>query len=126
MPNWVFTTVRDWDELSTGLWTLSVRDGYAADIDVGGDARSNPAAGRKGDNICIAVLKLCGMSQSQARAAIGGPRTNFTTPSQYGNWSVEVGWRTLSGGNHFNHVHVGFNNRPPVGKNDPGWTGANK
>jgi subtilisin-like proprotein convertase family protein len=30
--NWVFTSARHWDELSTGLWTLSVRDSYAADI----------------------------------------------------------------------------------------------
>ena len=25
--NWVFTTVRDWDEISYGDWTLKVTDG---------------------------------------------------------------------------------------------------
>jgi subtilisin-like proprotein convertase family protein len=30
--NWVFTTTRDWDELATGMWTLSIRDGYLADL----------------------------------------------------------------------------------------------
>ena len=29
--NWVFTTVRDWDEVSTGLWTLRIHDGFAND-----------------------------------------------------------------------------------------------
>lgn len=29
--NWVFTTVRDWDEMANGTWTLSVKDGLAAD-----------------------------------------------------------------------------------------------
>ena len=29
--DWIFTTVRDWDELSNGTWTLSVKDGLAAD-----------------------------------------------------------------------------------------------
>jgi hypothetical protein len=96
--------------------------GYAADIQVGGDSRNSAAVRRKGDNICIAVLNLCGLSRSQARAAIGGPRTTFAQASQWGNWSVEIGWQTVD---HYDHVHVGFNNRPPVGKNDPGWTGAN-
>ena len=30
--SWVFTTVRDWDELTYGDWTLTVSDGYGADV----------------------------------------------------------------------------------------------
>jgi subtilisin-like proprotein convertase family protein len=30
--NWTFTTVRDWDELAQGTWTLKVHDGFAADV----------------------------------------------------------------------------------------------
>ncbi len=30
--DWIFSTVRDWDELGTGMWTLSVKDGVAADV----------------------------------------------------------------------------------------------
>ncbi|HEY0009674.1 MAG TPA: S8 family serine peptidase [Tepidisphaeraceae bacterium] len=29
--NWTFSTVRDWGELSAGLWTLSLRDHFAVD-----------------------------------------------------------------------------------------------
>lgn len=31
LVDWTFSSVRYWDELSTGNWTLSVRDGYATD-----------------------------------------------------------------------------------------------
>lgn len=31
LNNWVFTTVRNWDELATGTWNLSIRDGWAGD-----------------------------------------------------------------------------------------------
>ena len=30
--NWVFTTVRDWDEISYGDWTLKVTDGRGGDV----------------------------------------------------------------------------------------------
>lgn len=30
--NWIFTSVRHWDEMATGLWTLAIRDGMSADI----------------------------------------------------------------------------------------------
>lgn len=82
--------------------------GAGADIGVGGDARSSSAAARKGDNICTAVLMVCGMSRTVARRSIGTGRTNFSVNSKWRGHSVEVGWRTLEGGNHFNHVHVGF------------------
>ena len=32
--NWTFTSVRHWDELSTGDWTLSIRDGVSGDTGV--------------------------------------------------------------------------------------------
>jgi hypothetical protein len=107
--------------------------GHAADIEVGGDARSNPAAYRKGDNICTAVLVTCGMSRRDAEKiarTTGHARTNFTQNQTWRGWSVEVGWRTLEGGNHFNHVHVGFDNRRPQGsgrsaKPKPSWDRRN-
>lgn len=86
------------------------QSGNAADLDVGGDARSNAAAGRKGDNIAIAALIVCGHTRSEARRMLGGPRTSFSVNSTWRGYDVEIGWRTEVGGNHFNHVHVGFDN----------------
>lgn len=88
-------------------------DGHGADIDVGGDARSSDAAGRKGDNIAIAAMRVCGYTYRGARSALGGPVTSFSINLEWNGYSVEIGWRTLVGGNHYNHVHVGFDNRKP-------------
>lgn len=49
--DWTFTTVRNWDELSDGLWTLRLRDGFASDtgtfdswsLDIFGAAVPEPA-----------------------------------------------------------------------------------
>src|SRR5262249_27200805 len=30
--NWVFSTVRDWDEMSAGTWTIRVDDAYPVDV----------------------------------------------------------------------------------------------
>jgi hypothetical protein len=78
--------------------------GDAADLGLGGDARSNPDVGRRGDKLCVAALRVLGHSYGEARqmAAAGGVFE--------GTWKghrVQVLWRTLTGGNHFNHVHVG-------------------
>lgn len=83
-------------------------DGRAADIDVGGDARQSQAAWKKGENIAIAALRVCGEPYRKARLLTGTDRTNFNSNSEWNGYSVEIGWRTLTGGNHFNHVHVGF------------------
>lgn len=87
--------------------------GLAADIDVGGDARQSSSAARKGDLIAVAVLVCCGFSRSMAHKMLGGPRTNFTVNSQWNGCEIEIGWRTLEGGNHYNHVHVGIQSLPP-------------
>lgn len=84
--------------------------GNAADIDTGGDARSSDAAGRKGDLIAIATMVVCGLTRQEAKRRIGGPTTSFITNLTWGKYSIEIGWRTLTGGNHYNHVHVGFDN----------------
>lgn len=82
--------------------------GNAADIDTSGDARSSKSAGNKGDNIAIAVMVVCGMSRAEARKKLVSSLTNFSENLTWEGYSVEMGWRTLEGGNHFNHVHVGF------------------
>ncbi|WP_028058416.1 hypothetical protein [Candidatus Solirubrobacter pratensis] len=81
--------------------------GDAADILVGGDARSDSAAASKGDNIATAALRLLGYSQSDARNMAMSGKLNFTQNFDWYGHRVQVGWRTLEGGNHFNHVHVG-------------------
>jgi hypothetical protein len=84
-------------------------DGHAADILVGGDARTNPDTGKKGDNIATAVVRTCGLKYSIARERAVSGDLNFGRDSTY-SWrghSIQVGWRTLEGGNHYNHVHVG-------------------
>lgn len=85
-------------------------DGHGADLNVGGDARSSKDAGSKGDNIATAVLVTCGLKYETARERARGGELNFGLYSTY-NWQghrIQVGWRTLEGGNHYNHVHVGI------------------
>jgi hypothetical protein len=84
-------------------------DGHGADIDVGGDARTSKDAGSKGDNIATAVVHTCGLKYETARERAHNGDLNFGLYSTY-NWRghrIQVGWRTLEGGNHYNHVHVG-------------------
>lgn len=80
----------------------------AADIDVGGDARSSEDALRKGTNIAIAALRVCGLSYREAKQFVAAGRTDFYNNLTWRGHSVEIGWLTLVGGNHYNHVHVGF------------------
>jgi hypothetical protein len=96
--------------------------GWAADINVGGDARQSEAAWRKGDNIAVAALRVCGLTYRQARLAVGGPRTSFAQDMEWNGYQVEMGWRTTEGGNHYNHVHIGFEHGVgrKLSKNYPG------
>lgn len=82
--------------------------GRAADIGVGGDARSSSTAASKGDNIAVAVLKVCGESEHNARQLAQSGKLDFSRNFKWNGHSVEIGWRTTTGGNHFNHVHVGL------------------
>lgn len=86
--------------------------GNAADLGVGGDARQSSAAGKKGDLIAAHAIQLASQQSGQGvtfaealRMAKRGGIFNFQTKAG----RVQVLWRTLEGGNHYNHVHVGVN-----------------
>ena len=79
--------------------------GDAVDLGLGGDARTDRSVRRRGDKLAIAALRVCGLSYSEAgRVARSGGIHNL----RWRNYSVQVIWLTLDGGNHFNHVHVGL------------------
>jgi hypothetical protein len=82
-------------------------EGNAADLGVGGDARQNRTAAQKGDLIAAHAISLAGgvsFDKALGMARRGGV-FNFETKSG----RVQILWRTLTGGNHYNHVHVGLN-----------------
>jgi hypothetical protein len=81
--------------------------GNAADLGVGGDARSNSTAGKKGDELAIAALRVLGVAPARARTLATTGQLNFSQNFSWKGHRVQVGWRTLVGGNHYNHVHVG-------------------
>lgn len=78
-------------------------NGNAADLGIAGNMHH-------GDMYASAALQVLGQSKSEADAtAHAGKGTDFTNPHSY-SWNghrVQVGWRTLVGGNHFTHVHIG-------------------
>lgn len=84
--------------------------GNAADLNVDGDANSSSHASVKGDHIVIAALRACGLSYAAARAKVRakGGHFNFDENFTWKGHSVEIGWKTYVGGNHYNHVHLGF------------------
>lgn len=82
--------------------------GRGVDLNVGGDARSSVAARRKGDNIVIAFFRVAGFSYAEAKKMIGTGRTNFSIDTEWKTYRVEVGWLTLVGGDHYDHVHFGL------------------
>lgn len=79
--------------------------GNAADLAVGGDARSSHEASVAGDKIAAhAIVAATGMSYQEAlHVAREGGIHNFNVQGK----RVQIIWKTNSGGNHFNHVHVG-------------------
>ncbi|WP_272472648.1 hypothetical protein [Baekduia alba] len=87
-------------------------DGNAADLGVGGDARQDGAAGKKGDLIAAHALQVAygeagkkvSFADAYAQARKGG-LWNIETPKG----RVQIIWRSLVGGNHYNHVHTGLN-----------------
>jgi hypothetical protein len=81
--------------------------GNAADLGVGGDARQDAAVGHKGDLIAAHAIQVASgktFDEALAMARKGGV-FNFETKQG----RVQILWRTLTGGNHYNHVHVGVN-----------------
>lgn len=71
--------------------------GEAADVPV-------PIDSKRGDTIAAAALILAGMSPNQARSeAQKGGVWNLSK----GNRRYQILWKTMVGGNHHNHVHIG-------------------
>lgn len=78
--------------------------GNGMDLGVGGDIRGGGGNERKGDALAAAALRTAGMSAKEARAAA----------KKGGVWNVnrngvryQIIWKSNTGGNHYNHVHVG-------------------
>lgn len=96
--------------------------GGAADISVDGNGEYNERSRNKGDNISIAILRVCGYSYGEAKRLVvgaGGTADRGWNLGQGGKdsngnflrwrgYSVEVGWRTPQFGGHWDHIHVGF------------------
>lgn len=80
-------------------------DGHGADLGVGGDARQSAEVSRKGDLIAAHAIQVAGnMSFGKAlQLARKGGVFNFQTS----HGRVQILWKTLTGGNHYNHVHIG-------------------
>lgn len=87
--------------------------GNAGDIDVGGDANSSAAARRKGTNIAAAALRALGVpyAEAQRRAStnenLNFNNSTFVNPPGWHGYTIQIGWLTYNGGNHYNHVHIG-------------------
>lgn len=79
--------------------------GQAADINVGGDARSSSSAASKGDNIATCVLMVCGEGRNNASQLARSGALNFSRNFKWKGHTIEVGWRCSD---HYDHVHVGF------------------
>lgn len=89
--------------LQSEHWT-----GNAADLGIGANGGMSG-----GDAMASAALQVCGLSKAdadrEARRSGDSPprRTNFGISSSWNGKRVQIGWRTMVGGNHYNHVHVG-------------------
>lgn len=84
--------------------------GNAADCGVGGDVRYGAGNEALGDAMAAAALVLVGVDPAVAADhAHRGIGTDFSNPHNY-PWqghTVQIGWKTEIGGNHFTHVHIG-------------------
>jgi hypothetical protein len=79
--------------------------GRGADIGLGGDARQDKAVERRGDRITANILIAAGVGRREAiRLARQGGVFNVT----HNGKPLQVIWKTLIGGNHYNHVHAGL------------------
>jgi hypothetical protein len=72
------------------------------------------SGGGYGDTFALAVFLGGGESVGSARrnAREGG----LFTIERHG-LRIQIGWRTLQGGNHFDHVHVGVRREDPLSGN---------
>lgn len=93
------------------LGTNNVSDHYtgmAADLGAGGNHFAINGTG--GTQIAAAAMATAGVPAQEAyRLADGGGGHNMCSTAPDGTvWRVQVLWRTYTGGNHYNHVHVGL------------------
>lgn len=79
-------------------------DGHGADLTVGGDSRQSSTARARGDRLAYKAFRQAGVSKETAREyAKKGGLYNI----HYKGKRVQIIWKTLEGGDHYNHVHVG-------------------
>jgi hypothetical protein len=78
--------------------------GHAADLGLGGDARSDPHVAARGDAIAAAALEALGVDPKKASAE--AHRGGVFTINR-GGVRYQVLWKTMTGGNHYTHVHLG-------------------
>lgn len=70
-----------------------------------GTAADIPARGKRGDDIAYAAFRAAGVDAKTARRyASNGGLYNI----QYKGKRVQIIWKTNTGGNHYDHVHVGI------------------
>lgn len=106
------TTGTNHNQMTTSGNVSDHWDGNAADLGMGGDARQSPAVDQKGTLTAAHALQVASaqagkplsFKQAYAMAHQGG-LWNFETPKG----RVQIIWKTMTGGDHFNHVHVGVN-----------------
>lgn len=82
-------------------------DGRALDIHAlaVGQPGGTPETERRGDRIAFHAARAVGIPVDQAKqfARNGGDLT-----TEFAGYRVQILWKTWTGGNHFNHVHVGI------------------
>ncbi len=104
VPGIVVTTGTNHSQFSSSGNVSDHWDGNG--VDFGSVANGFPATGGgRGDLIAAAALVVAGRSPARALAeARRGGAITVTRPGL----RVQVIWKSLVGGNHFNHVHVGL------------------
>jgi 3D (Asp-Asp-Asp) domain-containing protein len=83
---------------------------YGLAADMGAGANGFPINGEGGTVIAAAALATAGVPADSARriAEGGGAHSVCSTAPNATRWRVQVLWRTYTGGDHYDHVHVGL------------------
>jgi hypothetical protein len=83
---------------------------YGLAADLGSVANHFEIGGAGGTLIAAAALVTAGVPAAAAQQiAAGGGVHNVCSRAPDGTvWRVQVLWKTYTGGNHYNHVHVGL------------------
>lgn len=87
-------------------------DGRALDIHAlaVGQPGGTPETERRGDKIAFHAARAVGIPVGQAKQFA---RSGGDLSTEFAGYRVQILWKTWTGGNHFNHVHVGI--RPSDG-----------